>query len=193
MKEKTEFESKEKLTLYKQLKKLDNAQFKIFYGAFVYYLVNYNFFISKQNLFNLRCEQNLLCHELDESFPDQYDDHQLMKSFFLAHPYYYMDKLPIELMARLFAQYVDNRIDILANMTKILYEADIYAAYTYADKALGLNEDIDTLVAQIQDHIKSFSYHRQGYQDIGLIQEETATQKQSLLSLSRSRTQLFNF
>ena len=65
-------------------------------------------------------------------------------------------------MARLFAQYVDNRIDILANMTKILYEADIYAAYTHADKALGLNEDIDTLVAQIQDHIKSFSYHRQG-------------------------------
>lgn len=162
MRKELQFESKDKLALYSQLRELNVAQFKIFYGVFVHYLARYRYFISKQNFVNLRCELNLLCHELDESFPDQYDDHKLMKSFFLAHPYYYMDKLPIELMARLFAEYVDNRIDILANMTKILYEADIYVAYTYADKALGLNEDIDTLVAQIQDHIKSFSYHRQG-------------------------------
>ena len=162
MREELVFEDKSKQALYNQLKKLNKLQFKIFYGAFVHYLVKYKCFIRKQNFFNLRCELNQLCHELDESFPDQYDDHKLMKSFFLARPYYYMDKLPIELMARLFAEYVDNRIDILANMTKILYETDIYTAYTYADKTLGLNEDIDTLVAQIQDHIKSFSYHRQG-------------------------------
>lgn len=157
MKEKTEFESKEKLTLYKQLKKLDNAQFKIFYGAFVYYLVNYNFFISKQNLFNLRCELNLLCHELDESFPDQYDDHQLMKSFFLVHPYYYMDKLPIELMASLFAEFVDNRIDVLTGIAKAVGETDIHGVYTYANHILGLKEQIDVLATQAQMHIKDFS------------------------------------
>ncbi len=157
MREKTEFESKEKLTLYKQLKKLDNAQFKIFYGAFVHYLVNYNCFIRKQNLFNLRCELNQLCHKLDESFPDQYDDHKLMKSFFLAHPYYYMDKLPIELMARLFAKHVDDHIDILSGIAQTVFEADIYATYSYANKALGLNEHIDTLATKAQNHIKDFS------------------------------------
>ena len=152
-----DFGNKEKLILYKQLKKLNIAQFKMFYGAFVHYLVNYNCFISKQNLFNLRCELNQLCHELDESFPDQYDDHQLMKSFFLAHPYYYMDKLPIELMAKLFADHVDDRIDILAAIAKTIFETDIYAAYAYANKVLGLNEQVDTLAAQAQKHIKDFS------------------------------------
>lgn len=157
MKEKTEFESKEKLTLYKQLKKLDNAQFKIFYGAFVHYLVNYNFFISKQNLFNLRCELNLLCHELDESFPDQYDNHQVIKSFFLAHPYYYMDKLPAELMAKLFSEYVDDHISILATIAKTILEADIYTTYNYAINALNLKEQTDVVVTQAQAHLNDFS------------------------------------
>ena len=152
-----EFENKDKFALYSQLKKLNIAQFKIFYGAYVHYLVNYNCFICKQNLFNLRCELNQFCHELDESFPDQYDDHKLMKSFFLAHPYYYMDKLPIELMARLFTEHVDNHIDILSGIAQTVFESDIYATYSYANKALGLNEHIDTLVTKAQNHIKDFS------------------------------------
>ena len=102
-------EKENRRTLYNNLKKLNKEQFKIFYGAFVHYWAEYKYFISKQNLFNLRCDLNLLCHELDESFPDQYDDYDAMKSFFLAHPYYYMDKLPIERMAKLFSEYVNDR------------------------------------------------------------------------------------
>lgn len=151
------FEDQTRHALYNGLRKLNEVQFKIFYGAFVHYLVNYKCFISKQNLFNLRCELNQLCHELDESFPDQYDDHELMKSFFLAHPYYYMDKLPIELMARLFAEHVDDRIGILAGIARAAVETDIYGVYTYANHILGLNEQIDTLTAQVKKHIKDFS------------------------------------
>ena len=80
-----------------------------------------------------------------------------MKSFFLAHPYYYMDKLPIELMARLFAEHVDDHIDILSGIAQTVFEADIYATYSYANKALGLNEHIDTLATKAQSHIKNFS------------------------------------
>ena len=150
-------EEKSKQALYNQLKKLNKLQFKIFYGVFVHYLVKYKCFISKQKLFNLRCELNQLCHELDESFPDQYDDHQLMKSFFLAHPYYYMDKLPIELMASLFAEFVDNRIDVLTGIAKAVGETDIHGVYTYANHILGLKEQIDVLATQAQMHIKDFS------------------------------------
>lgn len=150
-------EKEQRRSLYDNLRKLNKDQFKIFYGAFVHYWAEYRFFISQQNLFNLRCELNLLCHELDESFPDQYDDYDAMKSFFLAHPYYYMDKLPAERMAKLFSEYVNDRIDILATIAQTISETDLHAAYTYANKALGLNEQIDTVTAQAQEHIKDFS------------------------------------
>ncbi|MBQ7768054.1 MAG: hypothetical protein IJ403_04145 [Oscillospiraceae bacterium] len=151
------FENKNRIALYNNLKRLNKDQFKIFYGAFVHYWAKNKFFISKQNLFNLRCELNQLCHELDESFPDQYDDYELMKSFFLAHPYYYMDILPIELMAKLFSEYVDDRIDILSAIAKTIFETDICTTYTYANNALGLNEQIDIVATQAQNHIEDFS------------------------------------
>ena len=146
-----------KLSLHQHLRKLSPSQFKIFYGAFVHYWVKYKYFISKQNLFNLRCELNQLCREFDESFPDQYEDHELIKSFFLVHPYYYIDVLPINLIAKLFAEHVDDHIDILASIAKTIYETDIRAAYTYANDALGLNESVEKIVSEAQDHIKQFS------------------------------------
>lgn len=157
MNKKLKFEDKARLALYNSLRKLNKSQFKIFYGAFVHYVVNYKCFISKQNLFNLRCELNQLCHELDEGFPDQYDDHELMKSFFLSHPYYYMSKLPIELMAKLFAEHTDDRIDILASIARTVFKTDTHGVYSYANHILGLNEQIDTLAAQAQKHIEDFS------------------------------------
>ena len=157
MNKKLEFKDKARLALYNNLRKLNEVQFKVFYGAFVHYLVHYKCFVSKQNLFNLRCELNQLCHELDESFPDQYDDYEIMKSFFLVHPYYYMDKLPIELMAKLFSELVDNRIDVLTGIAKAAAETDIHGVYAYANHILGLNEQIDILAAQAKQHIKDFS------------------------------------
>ena len=142
--------------LYEHLSKLNVLQFKQFYCLFVHYRTNHHCFISQQNLFNLWCELNLFCHESDESFPDQYDDHEAMKSFCMTHPYYFIDKLPIPVIAELFARYVDDRIGVLLSVAKALYENNLHAAYTYANNALKLNESIDTLVSETHRHIHSF-------------------------------------
>lgn len=151
------FENVARRSLCKYLSKLNPLQFKIFYSIFVHYWVSYKYFFNKQNLFNLWCELNRLCHELDEGFPDEYDNKEEIASFCKSHPYYFIDKLPINIIASLFADHIDDRIDILTNVAKILYETDIRAAYTYANKALGLNEPIDILVSQTQALIKRFS------------------------------------
>lgn len=157
MTNKTKHRNDSKLSLYQHLQKLSPAQFKIFYGAFVHYWVKYRYFISKQNLFNLRCELNQRCHEFDESFPDQYEDYKLIKSFFLTHPYYYIDVLPIDLIAKLFAEYVDDRIDILANIAKTIYDTNIHTTYAYANQVLELCESAEKVASEAQDHIKQFS------------------------------------
>ena len=45
---------------------------------------------------------------------------------------------------------------MLTNFAKILYEADMRAAYTYMNNALELNESIDDLVSETEIHIKFF-------------------------------------
>ena len=145
-------------TLQEYLGKLDTDQLKAFYAALVHYWAKYKFFISKQNFYNLWCEFNLACHELDESFPDQYDDREAVKEFCHYHPYYFVDRLPLNLVAKLFADHVDDRVDILATFVKTISEADIRTAYTYINEALGLSESIDYLVSETETHIKFFSY-----------------------------------
>lgn len=148
--------NKENLILFDHLRKLNTQQLKYFYSAFVHYWVKHKFFISKQNFFNLWCELNQCCHELDESFPDQHEDHQLIKAFCHAYPYYFIDRLPLDLVAKLFAEYIDDRVGILANFAKALYESDLQAAYAYANDTLGLEEDIDTLTSEAQEHLTMF-------------------------------------
>lgn len=128
--------STDNLALSEYLCELTAEQFKVFYAALVYYWVNHRFFISKQNFYNLWCELNLLCHEIDESFPDQYDDRETVKEFCHYHPYYFIDRLPLDMVAGLFANHMDNRVDILATFVKTLSEADMRAAYTYINEAL---------------------------------------------------------
>ena len=144
--------------LYESLSKLTANQFKIFYAAFVHYFVDHKFFITQPNYFDLWCELNLLCHELDESFPDHYNDYNAMKSFCHYHPYYFIDLIPLNLVAGLFAEHINNHIDILSNFVKLLSKADIHTAYKYIDDALGLAESVDELVSETQIHIKFFSY-----------------------------------
>lgn len=91
---KTQLDTPNQRLFYEYLSKLSLLQFKQFYCLFVHYWTNYKCFISQQNLFNLWCELNQLCHESDESFPDQYDDHEVMKSFCMTYPYYFIDKPP---------------------------------------------------------------------------------------------------
>ncbi len=148
--------NKENLILFDHLRKLNARQLKYFYSAFVHYWVKHKFFISKQNFLDLWCELNWHCHELDESFPDQYDDHEAIKDYCHFHPYYFIDRLPLDLVAKLFAEHVDDRVDVLADFAKLLLEADMYAAYHYMNDALGLAESIDALVSETETHIKFF-------------------------------------
>ena len=157
MKPKAQLDNPNQRLLYEYLSKFSLLQFKQFYCLFVHYWTNYRCFISQQNLFNLWCELNQLCHESDESFPDQYDDYEVMKSFCMTYPYYFIDKLPIPLIADLLAQYTDDTKDVLLNTVKALYEKDLHAAYTYVNNALTLNESIETLVSETHRHTHSFS------------------------------------
>ena len=103
--------NKRKLKEY--MLRLDAQQFKLFYSIFVHYWVKHKAFISNQNFLNLWCELNLICSEVDESFPDPYDDHELLKSFCQAHPYYFIDILDPGLITDLLCEYLDDRLNIL--------------------------------------------------------------------------------
>ena len=146
-----------RLTLKDNLMKLNPYQLKLFYGMLVHYWAEYRYFISKQSFFNLWCELNFLCADVDESFPDPYDDRELLKSYCHTHPYYFIDILPPEIIAELFCEHLNDRIDILALMANKLATEGLWAAYESVNKALGLTENIEELVAQSKEHIEIFS------------------------------------
>ena len=145
-----------KSPLFEILSKLNKVQFKTFYGMLVHYWVTQKAFISKQNFFNLWCELNVLCHEIDEGFPD-ITDHELIKSYCHQHPYYFIDILDTGIVAKLLCEYLDDRIDILTTVAQKLDTEGIWAACECVNEALGISEDIDELVTEIEKHIKEFS------------------------------------
>jgi hypothetical protein len=140
-----------------RLIKLDNRQLKLFYGMLVHYWVKYKFFISSQNFLNLWCELNKLCYEVDESFPDPYDDHKSLKSFCQSHPYYFIDILDPGLITDLFCEYLDDRLNILVAILDKFSMGDLWASYEYSNKVLGLSEDVDELVKESLEHLKTYS------------------------------------
>jgi len=158
MNKEQKFNSITKYALYENLSKLTANQFKILFTALIHYWANYKFFISDQNLFNLWCEINALCHEIDESFPSPYEDYEAMKSFWHYHPYYFLDRIPLELVAGLFAEHMNDRVNILSRFVMPLSETDIHTAYEYINDALGLTESVEALVSETQIHIEFFSY-----------------------------------
>ena len=139
--------------LYEYLSKLDKDQLKAFYGLLIHYRVSQNVFISRKNVFNLWCELNVLCHEVDEGFPD-IDDHELVKSYCHEHPYYFIDILDTGIVIKLFCEYLDDRLDILAAMVQKLDIEGIRGACECVDEALGLDENVDELAADIEEPIK---------------------------------------
>ena len=147
----------EKAQFKTYLRKFNRNELKAFYCLIVHYWANYKYFITKQNIFNLWCELNELCHEMDDSFPDPHDDHKAVVSFCKAHPYYFIDMLPPKLVQKLFCQYYDDRLDVLAAVAQKLHTEGLRAACACANEALGLDEDIDELVRQSEEHIKAFS------------------------------------
>ena len=145
------------LLLKETLLKLDKHQLKQFYGVLVHYWASHNFFISKRNFFNLWCESNYLCAEVDESFPDPYYDFELLRSFCHEHPYYFIDILNPELVVNLFCQHLDDRLNLLIDITRKIHTDGLRAAYECSNKALGLTQDIDVLVAETEEHIRLYS------------------------------------
>ena len=123
----------------------------------VHYWVKKKYFISNQNFLNLWCELNELCSEVDEGFPDPYDDLELLKSYCQTHPYYFIDILDPELITDLFCEHLDDRLDILVAIIYKLTMGDLWASYEYSNKALGLNEDVDELVVESLEHLKTYS------------------------------------
>ena len=91
-----------KAMLEDSLLQLDKKQLKLFYGILVRYWIKYKFFTSKQNFYNLWCELNELCHDIDEGFPEPHDDLELLKSYCHSNPYYFIDILDSDIIIKLF-------------------------------------------------------------------------------------------
>ena len=139
------------------LGKLDRKQFKIFYAIIVHCRAHDKHFISTQNFFNLWCELNALCAEFDESFPSPYDDHLLIKSFCNAHPYYFIDILPIELIAKFFSEHLDQHLDIVPNLITLIYKEDPKTVHQYIIDEFNINHTADELFHDLENHIKQHS------------------------------------
>ena len=139
------------------LLQLNKQQLKLFYGVLVHAWASQRAFISKQNFFDLWCELNYFCAEADEGFPDPYDDYELLRSFCHAHPYYFIDILDHRLIINLFCEHLDDRLDVLATMVNKLHTDGLKTAYEHIKEAVGLEEDIDELVAQAEEHVRMFS------------------------------------
>ena len=148
---------KNKDILQENLTKLDKHQLKLFYSILVHYWVKYKYFISKQNFFNMWCEFNQICSEVDDTFPSPYDDNELLKSFCQSHPFYFIDALDPEIVKRLLCQHLDDRIDILSDIAQRLHTGDLMASYEYSNNALGLSENIEKLVSETEKFVKTFS------------------------------------
>ena len=147
----------ENTRLRENLLKLNVHQLKLFYSMLVHYFVHHQAFISKQNFLNLWCELNYACAEVDESFPDPYDDHDLLKSFCHNHPYYFIDILGTERSAGILCQHLNDRIDILTRIVDKLYTGGPGALYEYSNSVHRLSENVNELVVEAEKHIKMFS------------------------------------
>ena len=133
--------------LKEKLLKLDNRQFKLFYGMLVHYWVKKKYFISNQNFLNLWCELNELCSEVDEGFPDPYDDRELMKSYCQEHPFYFIDILDSEPVINLFCQHFNHSVDLLIGLAQRLDTRGLRAAYEFIIKEFEMvDNDIDKLI-----------------------------------------------
>ena len=143
--------------LKESLLNLDKRQYKLFYSILVHYWVKNRYFISERNFFNLWCELNKLCHDVEEGFPEPHDDRELLKSYCIAHPYYFIDILDTVIVSDLFCEYINHKLDILTMIANKLNTEGLWAAYESSNKALGLSENIAELVAEAEQHLQFYS------------------------------------
>ena len=142
--------------LYKYLSNLNIKEFKALYGIFVFCWSRGKSFISTQSFFNLWCEVNKLCHELDESFPSQYDDRTVIRDFCIAHPYYFIDRLPIDLISRLFAEHCDEQLEALETLLQVLHNNGTIAAINYIVSTFEWDHTTENPSNALKELIKDF-------------------------------------
>ena len=82
--------------------------------------------------------------------------YKLLKSYCQSHPYYFIDILDPGLITDLFCEYLDDRLNILVAILDKLTTGDLRASYEYSNKMLGLNEDVEELVAESLEHLKNY-------------------------------------
>ena len=155
------------------MSRLDVQQFKLFFSVLTHYWVKQKVFISSRNFFNLWCELNELCHEMDESFPDPYD-RELIKSYCLSHPYYFIDILDLELIINLFCEY--NLLSFLSIYGKLL------PTNHAKNRRLRLHKEIERLAGSMRNApcTKRFFYP-QGSKQQKSIKEERSQDRSSVL------------
>ena len=147
----------EKKKLNEVLRELNGNQFKTFCCLIGHYSNKYEKFIIEQNMYNLWCEINYCCHEMDESFPFNYDDFNEMISFYFYNPFYFIEVLPFNLIMNLFVKYIDSEIEIIIEVVKKLLEKDLSDACSYINEELNISENANELTIQIESFIENYT------------------------------------
>lgn len=145
-----------KQLLYEELCKLNIKQFKFLYGNIVHCWAHGNGFISDENFNTLWYELNILCYDIDDNFPNPYEDHNELKMFCHAHPYYFIDRLPIEQVAWLFSEYCDKNLGVLFAFVQILHKCSFMEAQKYILDSFKSEHTADELVTDLENHIRYF-------------------------------------
>ena len=117
---------------------------------------------------NLWCELNQLCHDIDESFPDPHDEHELVKDYCKAHPYYFIDILPPNTAVD---DFFKGNVQLINNFMMALAEQQIKAAFEQSEKEV---TDLHSRISQGMREAK-----KNGIK-IGLPQGTTLTTKKAL-------------
>jgi hypothetical protein len=97
------------------------------------------------------------CSKADKGFPVPHYDHELLKSFCQAHPFYFIDILDPGLVIKLFCEHLDNKLDILATTANKLRTGDLRAAYECCNEALNMVEDVEKLVIEAEAYVSCLS------------------------------------
>ena len=88
---------------------------------------------------------------------EPHDDYKLLKSYCIAHPYYFIDILDTQIVTDLFCEHINHKLGILTMIANKLATEGLWAAYEYSNKALGLCENVEKLASDAEEHLKLFS------------------------------------
>jgi hypothetical protein len=104
---------------------------------------------------HLWCKLNELCWEDKKGFPNPFKPSKKLTKYCQDHPYYFIDIIPPEMVGKLFVQYLDKKLDLLAKVVELIYRKGLRETFEYINKEFEFKEDIDSLVKNSEDLIKN--------------------------------------